>query len=142
KHSSSESNIYSDTEAAVSFVQNKFSFSKQNTVAVGYSLGTGVAVEMARRDLVSKIILLAPYTSIPEVASYRYVPVLPHFLIWDRFNSGSKSKDIKLPVLIIHGKKDILVPYFMGEKLSKSFSNARLITLPGADHYLFGHISE
>lgn len=88
------------------------------------------------------MILFAPYTSIPDVASYRYVPILPQILIWDRFNSISKSKDLILPVLIIHGKKDVAVPYYMGETLNKSFSNAKLITLFNANHSLFGSITE
>ncbi|MFQ3857568.1 alpha/beta hydrolase [Leptospira kirschneri] len=142
RYSSSESNIYSDADAAINFVQKNFSFSKQNTIAIGYSLGTGVAVEMARKNLVSKMILFAPYTSIPDVASYRYVPILPQILIWDRFNSISKSKDLILPALIVHGKKDVAVPYYMGEALSKSFSNAKLITLSNANHSLFGSITE
>lgn len=37
---------------------------------------------------------------------------------------------------------DVAVPYYMGETLSKSFSNAKLITLSNANHSLFGSITE
>ncbi len=136
--SSSESNVYRDSETLIRDVQTKENFSVNDTILLGYSLGSGVAVEMANRKLGSQLILLAPFTSIPAVASHRFVPILPYFLIWDRFDSIGKASKIQIPVLILHGKKDKIVPHFMGEELQKAFPKSELLSIPGFDHYVFG----
>jgi pimeloyl-ACP methyl ester carboxylesterase len=141
-YESSESAIYSDSEEAVRYVQQKYGFTKENTIGLGYSLGTAVSVELATRDLFHKIILIAPFTSIPAVASEKIFPIIPYLIIWDRFNTISKAEDISISVLIFHGKKDQVIPYEMGEKLGKEFPNVKFISLPDSDHHVFQFISE
>ena len=46
---------------------------------------------------------------------YPYLPV--SILLKDRYNSLDKMKDINSPILIMHGKKDKIVPYDMGVKI-------------------------
>ncbi len=135
--SPSESNYYSDAQALISMVQEKYSFAPRNTIAWGYSLGTGTAVEMLQRKLVGKAILLAPYTSIPALAARRTIPILPHLLIHDRFASRAKAPDIRTPVLIIHGIKDSTIPFAMGRELHERFPNSTLIRIPDGTHRLF-----
>ncbi len=134
KYYSSESNIYSDSEAIIRHVQKTEGFSKTDTYLVGYSLGTGVATEMLYKNMGDRALLLAPYTSIPDIASHRYVSILPHLVIWDRFDSLSKAGKVKQKVLIVHGKKDTVVPYSMAEQLNLKFVNAQLITVPKGNH--------
>jgi len=43
-------------------------------------------------------------------------------------------KQIKIPILIIHGKKDDTVPIKFSKKLAKNYKNVKLILLPKADH--------
>jgi pimeloyl-ACP methyl ester carboxylesterase len=45
-----------------------------------------------------------------------------------------KSKDIKLPVLIIHGTEDPVLPYAHAENLKKTIQNSKLISLEGSGH--------
>ena len=135
KESASESNIYDDSEHIIQHIQKKYNFSVKDTTAWGRSLGSGVAVEMLKRESISKAILVTPYTSIADVASYKYVPILPYFLIVDNFNSLGKSFYIDEEVLLIHGKRDKLTPWFMSKRLHKTFKNSTLITLDKANHY-------
>ncbi|MDX1958232.1 MAG: alpha/beta hydrolase [Leptospiraceae bacterium] len=135
--SASESNIYEDSQVLIQHVQTTYHFKPSNTISLGYSLGTGVAVEMTNRKLSEKTILFAPYSSIPAVASIRYVPLLPHLLIIDRFDTYSKSSEIKSKVLIFHGNKDEIIPFSMGKELSKRFSNVEFIEIKGGSHNLF-----
>ena len=138
----SEANIYSDAQALLETVSKKYGFRPQNIYAWGRSLGSGVAAEMGRRGLVGKLILVTPYTSIPAVAHYKYVPVLPYLLMGDRFSTWWKANDIKLPVLLIHGKKDKFVPYYMSEELHQRFPHSRLMSLPGAHHFnIYAHLN-
>ena len=83
----------------------------------GESLGTGVAVEIGQSNKFNSIILESPYTSMVKAAKiyYPYLPV--KFLLKDKYDSEKKIKNIKTPILIMHGKKDNIVPFYMGKKL-------------------------
>ena len=50
-----------------------------------------------------------------EKAAKIYYPYLPiKFLLKDKYNS-EKIKNIKTPILIMHGKKDQIIPFYMGK---------------------------
>ncbi len=95
------------------------------------------AAEMALRKIGQRLILFAPYTSIPDVASFRYVRILPYLLIFDRFPTASKAENIKTKTLIFHCTGDNAVPFKMSEELQKKFSNVRLIKISGGNHAIF-----
>ena len=111
-----EKNLYEDAEAAIKWL-NKKKVSNSQIILYGESLGTGVAVELASKNNFNSIILESPFTSIENSAKiyYPYLPV--SFLLKDRYDSISKIKKINSPILIMHGRKDDIVPFFMGKKL-------------------------
>ena len=111
-----EKNLYEDAEAAIKWL-NKKKVSNSQIILYGESLGTGVAVEIASKNNFNSIILESPFTSIENSAKiyYPYLPV--KFLLKDRYDSISKIKKINSPILIMHGRKDDIVPFFMGKKL-------------------------
>ena len=90
---------------------------KKNIILYGESLGTGVATELGQDNSFAGIILESPFTSIANAAKI-YYPYLPiDLLIKDRYDSIKKIKSIKIPILIMHGKKDNVVPFKMGVEL-------------------------
>ncbi len=106
----------------------------ERTVIWGTSLGTGVATEMAKRRKCRALVLMAPFTSIPDVGQ-RVAKILPvGLIVADKFDSLSKAASIDVPVLIIHGTADEVVPYDMGVTLSKTFPRANLMTIQGGHH--------
>ena len=111
-----EKNLYEDAEAAIKWL-NKKKVSNSQIILYGESLGTGVAVEIASKNNFNSIILESPFTSIENSAKiyYPYLPV--SFLLKDRYDSIGKIKKINSPILIMHGRKDDIVPFFMGKKL-------------------------
>ena len=111
-----EKNLYEDAEAAIKWL-NKKKVSNSQIILYGESLGTGVAVEIASKNNFISIILESPFTSIENSAKiyYPYLPV--KFLLKDRYDSISKIKKINSPILVMHGRKDDIVPFFMGKKL-------------------------
>lgn len=128
-----EAGIYADADAGLAALRDA-GFGEERTILVGFSLGTGVAVEMARRGHGHGLVLLAPFTSIPRVVD-RWAFALPtRLLIGDRFDSLSKAGAIHVPTLIVHGDADELVPYAMGVELSKAIAGAKLVTVKGAGH--------
>ena len=46
---------------------------------------------------------------------YPYLPV--RLLLKDKFDSQSKIKSINSPILVMHGRKDKIVPFYMGKKI-------------------------
>ena len=46
---------------------------------------------------------------------YPYIPV--GLLLKDKFDNKSKIQNIKVPILIMHGEADQIVPFFMGKKM-------------------------
>ena len=111
-----ETNLYEDAKKAVKWLNDK-GVASENIILYGESLGTGVAVEIGQTNEFNSIILESPYTSMEKAAKiyYPYLPV--NLLLKDRYDTIKKIKNIKIPVLIMHGKKDNIVPFFMGEKL-------------------------
>ena len=63
------------------------------------------------------VVLETPFTSMIDAAKtfYPYVPV--SLLLKDKFDNKSKIKNINVPILIMHGEADQIVPFFMGKKM-------------------------
>jgi hypothetical protein len=128
-----EQGLYLDAEAALDMLAGR-GLGPDRIVLSGTSLGTGVAAEMARRGRGSRLVLVSPYTSIPDLVS-RVAPFLPaRTLVPDHFDTLEKSSAILVPTLIIHGDSDEIVPFTMGERLSREIPGARLVRVRGGHH--------
>ena len=88
----------------------------------GESLGTGVSIKMASEFDISGLILQSPYTSITDVGQLHY-PFLPVNLIAKhKFRASNWAKQVNSDVIVLHGKKDRIIPFEIGRELSDSFS--------------------
>jgi fermentation-respiration switch protein FrsA (DUF1100 family) len=113
--SPSEDGLIADGIAAYEFAAKLYSPAR---VALwGESLGTGVAVAVAAEAPVAKLVLETPFTSAADVgaAVYFFLPV--RILMKDQFRSDLRIKNVKAPVLILHGENDGVVPIVFGERL-------------------------
>lgn len=128
-----EAAIYAAAEAAFADLR-ALGVGPASTVLSGRSVGTGVAVEMARRGHGARLVLVSPYTSVVELgqAAMPFLPV--RLLMKDKFLSEAKAPAISVPVLIIHGEEDEIIPVEMGRRLGQRFPHATVVTVPGAHH--------
>ena len=111
-----EKGLYEDARSAINWLNSKGVMEK-DIIIYGESLGTGVAVEVAQNRNFSGIILEAPFSSMIEAGKDKY-PILPvKWLLKDKYESSNKIKNIKTPILIMHGKVDNIVPFKMGKKM-------------------------
>ena len=112
----SEKGLYEDGMSAINWLLKK-GVKQENIIIYGESLGTGVATHLAQNKNFAGIILETPFTSMIEAAKnfYPYIPV--GLLLKDKFDNKSKIKNINVPVLIMHGEADQIVPFFMGKKM-------------------------
>lgn len=104
-------------------------------IAMGESLGTGVAVQVAARKPVVGIILDAPYSSMAAVAQYHY-PFFPvSTLMRDRYDSAAHIAKVKAPILILHGARDEVIPVRFGQALADAAPEPKtLIIFPEGSH--------
>jgi uncharacterized protein len=130
----SESAFYAAAETALTHLHGPLGVPVERTVLQGQSLGSGTAVEMARRGLGSRLILLSPYTSIGDMGA-RLLPWLPaRLLVRDRFDNAAKAPALRLPALVLHGTEDEVVPVDMGQQLARLLPQATLHLVEGAWH--------
>lgn len=130
----SEDAIYADAEAALWHLHNGLGVPSPEVVLEGQSLGSGVAVEMAKRGHGARLVLISPFTSVADVASAT-LPLLPtRWLVRDKFDNLAKAPGLSLPVLVIHGSEDEVIPFSMGERLTGAFPTATLNRVQGAHH--------
>lgn len=128
-----EAGLYLDAEAALDALATR-GIPRDGVTLWGTSLGSGVAAEMARRGRGASLVLVTPYTSIPGVAA-RFAPFLPTRLcVVDHFDTLAKAAGIRIPTLIIHGDRDEVIPYDMGELLARTIAGARFISVAGGHH--------
>tara|TARA_B100001123_G_scaffold182907_1_gene209464 strand:+ start:153 stop:965 length:813 start_codon:yes stop_codon:yes gene_type:complete len=112
----SEKGLYEDGISAINWLKTK-GINEKNIILYGESLGTGVVAEIAQNKNYAGIILESPFTSMISMGK-KYYPFFPvRFLMKDKFESYKKITNISAPVLIIHGKVDKIVPYYMGKKM-------------------------
>ena len=111
-----EMGLYEDARSAIKWLSEK-GIKEQDLILYGESLGTGVVVEVSQNKDYAGVILESPFTSMVNVGK-KYYPFFPvSLLLKDKFESYKKIKKVSVPVLVLHGKKDKIVPFAMGEKM-------------------------
>jgi uncharacterized protein len=112
----SEKGLYEDANAAIRWLKSN-GIEEKNIIIYGESLGTAIAIEVAQNKNFAGIILESPFTSMSNLGKKKY-PFLPvNLLLKDKYQSDIKIKNIKSPILIMHGKVDNVVPFTMGKKI-------------------------
>ena len=129
----SEDGLSQDAEAAYSFMTARYEANR--IVTWGFSLGTGVAVALAARHRIAKLILEAPYTSTADVAASMF-PIVPvRLLMRDQFHSDQRIGQVKAPLLIMHGTDDPAIPIRLGERLfALAHEPKQFVPLSGGGH--------
>ena len=111
-----ENGLYIDGMSAVDWIIEQ-GVKEEDIILYGESLGTGIATEIAQNKNFAGVILETPFTSMINAAKefYPYIPV--NLLLKDRFENYKKVKNINIPILVMHGEKDKIVPFKMGKKI-------------------------
>ena len=112
----SEKGLYIDGSSAIAWLKN-LGLIEKDIILYGESLGTGIATHMAQNNDYAGLILETPFTSMTDAAKnfYPYIPV--GILLRDKYKNDKKIKNINIPVLVMHGEADQIVPFWMGQKI-------------------------
>jgi hypothetical protein len=138
----SERGTYEDARAALAYLRARDDVDQNNIVVFGRSLGAAVAVELALHNPPRALILESPFTSIKAMAR-TVLPLLPIGpLLRTRYDNLAKIPNLRVPLLILHGDRDGIVPYQQGRELFEAAPEPkRFYTIAGAGHndtYLAG----
>ncbi len=136
----SEAGLYADAEGALDALLAAGA-AAEDVVLLGRSLGSGVAAEMALRRPARRLILVSPYTSMTDMGRLIAGP-LARFAVPDRFDTLAKLPRLRLPVTIVHGTRDQVVPVRMGRALAAALPGARFHEIPQADHNFIPGLEE
>jgi uncharacterized protein len=144
---SSRNAIIASFEAALHTLQQRYPAVspavEQSLNVLGYSLGAAVALELATRYPTQHIVLLAPFTSMHDIASHIVVwPITA--LLRERFDNLQAlmtlaQRPVPPAVTIVHGDADEVVPVAMGRTLAQHFPTMIMYhELPGGTHSILG----
>ena len=106
-------------------------------VIFGRSIGTGIAAHSARPPARPfALILESPYYSLVDLAKTKF-PWAPLFLLKYKFKTFRDLAELpegKLPILLLHGEDDELIPYTQSLKLKQDVPNLKLVSIAGGHH--------
>jgi pimeloyl-ACP methyl ester carboxylesterase len=128
----SEEALFADALALFDEVQR----SHRRIQIVGRSMGAGVAVYVASRRPVARLVLVTPYDSLQNLAAQR-LPIFPvSLLLRDKYESWRYAPKVSAPTLIIMAERDEVVPRRNTEALLASFRSgvAKMKLVPGVTH--------
>lgn len=104
---------------------------RRRVVFHGRSLGGGAVCALAARRPPAAMVLQSTFTSMRRMAR-RYL--VPGFLVRDPYDNLEVVGALGCPVLIVHGRRDRLIPFEHGVELSRAAARATLVDYPEADH--------
>lgn len=137
--SPSEASIVVAAETLLQHLAQELKVPRSRIVLFGQSLGCAVAVEMARRGFGSRLVLLSPFTSIIDMSIEVYpflklaLKVAP-WMVLDPWDNKTKAPALDLPMLVLHGVEDEVVPFWMGRMLAILTPKAQLLPLQHCGH--------
>ena len=105
----SEGNLYADVEASYLYLRDVLGIPWTKIVLFGRSLGSAAVTHLASVTPVKGVILQCPMLSVFRIAfNLRYT------LPGDLLANVDRMAAIKAPVLVIHGTRDEVVPFWHG----------------------------
>lgn len=101
----------------------------------GESLGTGVVTELATERPPAGLVLRSPFTDLAAVGATHY-PFLPvRMLLWDRYPVAAHVAGIRVPIAVVYGGRDSIVPPEQSRRVAESAAGpVHLVEIAGADH--------
>ena len=132
--SPSEDGLATDADAAVEALE-KLGYPPRRTLYFGESLGSGVVAALEARHPPAGVLLRSPFTELADVGAHHY-PWLPvRALLRDRFPVVEYLATSDVPVTVIYGDRDSVVPSVLSAHVADHAPClAERVVLAGADH--------
>jgi fermentation-respiration switch protein FrsA (DUF1100 family) len=132
----SEDGLVRDARAARRWLLSRPGVRPERLAYFGESLGAAVAVALASEAPPAWLLLRSPFTSLADVgrAHYPFLPV--NLMLRDRFPSIERIGALEVPLLVVAGSADRIVPFEQSRALYDAAGSRRkrFIAIDGADH--------
>ena len=133
--SPSREGVYLDGLAAYDYLRNRLGIPPNRIILFGRSLGAAVATEIAAKRKVNRLILESAFTSTKAMARTMPLFALLSPFLPAHYNNLKKIEHITIPKLIIHGNRDEIIPFTMGEQLFEAGPEPKAFyAIEGAGH--------
>lgn len=125
-----EESVIENCKVAFRFIREVLCWPLDGILILGRSVGTGPALAIATQQEVYGVILISPFLSVQEVCRDVIGPLAN--LITDRFPNKDRVPQLRSPLLVVHGKKDVVVPVTHGERLYQACKTRKRFVCPDA----------
>jgi fermentation-respiration switch protein FrsA (DUF1100 family) len=125
-----------DARAALAYLRSRGDVDRARVVYFGESLGAAVAARLASDAPPFALVLRSPFPSLAEVGRFHY-PYLPVFdpLLMDRFHVSAVLADARVPLLVVAGDRDGVVPLSFSRQVHDRYGGPkRLVVIPDTSH--------
>jgi fermentation-respiration switch protein FrsA (DUF1100 family) len=130
----SEPGLRRDACAARAALLDQDGVDPARVLYLGESLGGGVALALALERPPAGLILHSAFTSVRDLARIHY-PLIPRALVPDAYPSLRLIGRLALPLLVLHGERDEIVPLMHAEALADAARGPkRMHVFAGAGH--------
>lgn len=124
-----EASTYQAIQAAYHYLTSELGVPATKVIVFGRSLGTGPSIELCKDHKAAGLILESPF-----VSAYRVYSVLPLFP-FDKYTNLNKIPKLSVPILLIHGTRDSVIPVWHGKKIfNAATSPKQAYWVEGASH--------
>jgi len=131
----SEAGLYQDALAAYAYLTKTRGIEASRIVIFGRSLGGAVAGDLASKRPAAGLILESTFPSVEAMARTYYFGFPAHWFVGARFPLADRLKQVRMPVLVIHGALDEVVPFELGRQVYEAAPSPKAFyPVAGADH--------
>lgn len=126
----SENACYCNVDRLFDWLVLEKAVNPTNITVVGFSIGTGPAIELASKRNVGALVLESPFLSAPRIVTRIRV------FLCDPFQNEKKVANLRMPCTIIHGTNDQTIPYSQGKRIFDLIPSLqkRFISVRNAEH--------
>ncbi|MGE3319359.1 MAG: alpha/beta hydrolase [Candidatus Berkiella sp.] len=124
-----EASTYQAIQAAYQYLTTELGVPNNRIIVFGRSLGSGPSVELCQHNKVAGLILESPF-----VSAYRVYSIWPIFP-FDKYTNLDKIPKLSVPILLIHGTRDSVIPIWHGKKIYEAAASPKqAYWVEGASH--------
>jgi pimeloyl-ACP methyl ester carboxylesterase len=125
--SPSQQSIALAMDAGFSFLFEHPEVDEGRIALYGHSLGGAAVCTLLERRRPAAVALQSTFVSVEAFARAR---LLPGVLVRDPFDNRAALARYDGPVLLMHGRRDPVIPFWHGEALSRVLRRGRFVELP------------
>lgn len=123
-----EDTVTENANVAFRFIHETLNWPLDGILIFGRSIGTGPAIAIAEKNQVYGVVAVSPFLSVQSLCRDVVGP-LARFVA-DRFPNMDRVPLIRSMLLVVHGKKDTVVPVSHGQQLYASCRSRKMLVCP------------